>query len=104
MSIRVQQTPNPNARKFILPAHLFDRPVNYGSPASAAGEPLAERLFALPGVYNVFTAQDFVTVNKTPHSAWEPLESAVLAVLAEFLNQCMTDRQSPLPDTQPTTP
>ncbi|HXF60685.1 MAG TPA: NifU N-terminal domain-containing protein [Caldilineaceae bacterium] len=103
MSIRVQQTPNPNARKFILPAHWFDRPVNYGSAASASGEPLAERLFALPGVYNVFTAQDFVTVNKTPHSAWEPLESAILAVLAEYLSQATTARQAPLPGAQPTT-
>lgn len=94
MSIQVQQTPNPNARKFVLPAHRFAQSCNFGSAESAAADPVAQRLFGLEGVYNVFMAQDFVTVNKRPDVAWEPLEAAVLAVLAVTLNREPEDSQS----------
>src|SRR5690606_30086494 len=94
---QVQQTPNPNARKFALADHRFAESRNFGSAESAAVDPVAARLFALPGVYNVLMAQDFVTVNKRPEVAWEPLEAAVIAVLAETLDQhplTSTQRQS----------
>jgi hypothetical protein len=85
MSIQVHQTPNPNARKYVLPERRFAQPANYASAARAAEDPLAARLFALEGVYNVFMVQDFVTVNKVPQLAWEPLQEAVLAVLNDYL-------------------
>jgi hypothetical protein len=84
MPIRVQPTPNPNARKYILPAQQFGETHNYGSVVAAAAHPLAARLFALDGVYNVMLAQDFVTVNKRAEATWEPLESAVLDVLSAY--------------------
>jgi hypothetical protein len=94
MSIQVQQTPNPNARKFVLPAHRFTQSRNFGSAEMAAADPLARRLFGLEGVYNVFMAQDFVTVNKRPDVAWEPLEAAVITVLTDTLNRQPEGRQS----------
>jgi hypothetical protein len=94
MSIQVQQTPNPNARKFVLPERHFAGPVNYGSAADAAGDPLAAALFELPGVCNVFMVQDFVTVNKRAQTEWEPLQSEVLGVLAKHLDQYVLDRLS----------
>ena len=86
MSITVQKTPNPNALKFILPEKKFDKPLNYSEPdfEPESGEsvhPLAEKLFALEAIYNVFMVQDFVTVNKLPAADWEPLESQIQQII-----------------------
>lgn len=84
MPIQVQPTPNPNARKFVLPDTRFESSRNFTLDDLAAGrvdDPLARRLLALEGVYNVLLAQDFVTVNKVPQVEWSPLINAVTAIL-----------------------
>ncbi len=81
MEIVVQQTPNPNALKFVLPAKRFTESANFPDVDSAAGHPLARQLFDLGGIYNVFWAQNFVTVNKYPDVEWEPLTERIQAVL-----------------------
>lgn len=81
MQIMVQQTPNPNALKFVLPGKRFAGPANFPDLESAEREPLAKQLFALGGIYNVFWAQDFVTVNKYPDVSWEPLTERIQAIL-----------------------
>lgn len=85
MPVQVHQTPNPNARKFILPGRRFGAPLNASRAEEAAAHPLAQALFALDGVYNVFLAQDFVTVNKVPALAWDDLEPKVLATIVSYL-------------------
>jgi hypothetical protein len=86
MPIQVQPTPNPNAMKFVLGRTVFDRPLSFPSAKAAAGDVLAEEIFALEGVYNVFMVQDFVTVNKLPDVAWEPLLAAVQDILTEYIS------------------
>jgi hypothetical protein len=87
VSVQFQATPNPNAGKFVL-----DRKVHEGSgsrsfhsAAQAAGDPLAEPLFALDGVASIFMVNDFVTVTKTADAAWPALipqvERAIRAAL-----------------------
>lgn len=88
MSIEVHATPNPNALKFVLAGQRFDRPRNFSAGQVApVDDPLAARLLALDGVYNVFMVQDFVTVNKLPATGWEPLQVAVEAILRDYLAQ-----------------
>jgi hypothetical protein len=84
--IQIQQTPNPNARKFVLPGIRFAGSRNY-SLSDEVDDVLAARLLRLEGVYNVFMAQDFVTVNKAPQMEWPPLQAAVESILVEFLTQ-----------------
>lgn len=85
MEIQVQQTPNPNARKFILPGARFAEPLSFADSTTAAGHPLAAALFTLGGIYNVFMVQDFVTVNKYPDVDWDGLEAAIRATIAAYL-------------------
>lgn len=85
MTIRLQPTPNPHAMKFVLDRAVFARPLSFPNAEAAHGHSPAEEIFALPGVYNVFMVQDFVTVNKLPDVAWEPLAAAVQAILADYL-------------------
>ena len=91
--IEVRQTPNPNARKFVLAGVRFDGSRNYAL-GSEVDDPLAARLLALAGVYNVLLAQDFVTVNKLPDVAWPPLQVEVEAILSDYLSHRRASRAS----------
>ena len=67
--------------KFVLGGVHFARPQSFPSAAAAAIDPLAAAIFALDGVYNVFMAQDFVTVNKEPAVAWTALTEPICAII-----------------------
>lgn len=84
MSVIVQPTPNPNAMKFVLSRVHFARPLSFAGAEAAAGHPLAAQLFAAGGVYNVFMAQDFVTVNKLPEGDWASLIAQLQPILERF--------------------
>lgn len=69
---------DPDACKFTV-----SRTVHPGGPfffddkERAAGSPLPERLFTLPGVTYVLVADDVVTVGKEPSTSWSGLKSAI---------------------------
>jgi hypothetical protein len=87
--IEVRQTPNPNARKFILAGTRFVGSRNYAL-GEAVDHPLAAQLLTLDGVYNVLLVQDFVTVNKVPQVEWPPLQAAVEKVLVDYLSNFLS--------------
>ena len=87
--IEVRHTPNPNARKFVLTGMHFAGSTNY-SLGGEVDDPLAARLLAIDGVYNVFMAQDFVTVNKFPNVEWPALQAAVEISLADYFSKNTT--------------
>jgi Fe-S cluster biogenesis protein NfuA len=68
----IQETPNPNAVKFIL-----KEPVSYGtshsfkSLADAENDPLAKSIFDVGEVVSVFYMDKMVTVEKTDESDWD---------------------------------
>ena len=84
MSVQAQPTPNPNAMKFVLAHTRFPRPLSFASVQAAAADPLAAALFALDGVYNVFMAQDFVTVNKRPDVPWTALIEPICTIIDHY--------------------
>ena len=53
------------------------RPFFFGNRERAAGSPLGERLFALPGVVNLLIAENVVTIGKEPGVAWSGLKSLI---------------------------
>ena len=70
----IEETPNPNAVKFLL-----KEPVTAGTTRSfhtaeeAAGDPLAGPLFAVGDVASVFYMDKMVTVEKTDGADWDDL-------------------------------
>ena len=77
-------TPNPNAMKFTLDVAVPEM-VNATSAEAAAGQPLAEALFAIDGVVGVFATADFVTVSKSPDADWDRITPAASEVLRAAL-------------------
>ena len=84
---QAESTPNPNSLKFTTADGFFidDGMAAYSSEAEAEGDPLAERLFAISGVDDVFITPQFVTVSKAPAVDWSSVKPEVETVLAGHL-------------------
>jgi Fe-S cluster biogenesis protein NfuA len=86
MFIKVEVTPNPAARRFLLPRPL---PVPAPLPFNRSAESrprLAERLFRIPGVTDLLLAREFVSVSRDDSAApWSDLQFEVVAELTEGL-------------------
>src|SRR5215468_10681251 len=74
----IQETPNPNAVKFIL-----KEPVSYGTSHSFKTEPdalndgLAKSLFDVGNVVSVFYMDKMITVEKTDEAEWDEILPAL---------------------------
>jgi Fe-S cluster biogenesis protein NfuA len=83
MFIQTEPTPNPAALKF-LPgrAVLSHGTLDIRDKEGAVQSPLAERLFAVPGVSGVFFGSDFISVTKAS-GEWQQLKPAILGAIME---------------------
>lgn len=79
--VAVEETPNPNALKWVLSGVVSAAPRSFRSAENAKGDALARELFAIPGVVCVLICNDFVTVNKSPETQWKTVRAAVKKVL-----------------------
>ena len=79
ISIRAETSlADPDTCKFTVSRSLHPGgPFFFGNKERAAGSPLGERLFALPGVANVLIAESVVTIGKEPEASWSSLKAAV---------------------------
>jgi Fe-S cluster biogenesis protein NfuA len=84
MFIETEGTPNPATLKF-LPGRevMASGTADFAGPDMAARSPLAEALFALPGVARVFLGGDFVTITKSDLADWQSLRPQVLGTIME---------------------
>ncbi|HEY7757850.1 MAG TPA: NifU family protein [Burkholderiales bacterium] len=70
----IEFTPNPNARKFILREPLtYGVTRSYESAEQAKGDELAQALFAIPHVTNVFYVDHWLTVTQDGKAHWPDL-------------------------------
>ena len=82
MFIQTEATPNPATLKF-LPgrAVMGQGTADFPDAASAGRSPLAERLFEVEGVENVFFGPDFVSVGKAATVEWGHIKPAILGAI-----------------------
>jgi Fe-S cluster biogenesis protein NfuA len=83
MFIQTEATPNPATLKF-LPGRtvLENGTLDLRSSEEAAQSPLAEQLFAIPGVSGVFFGSDFITITKNT-GEWQQLKPMILGTIME---------------------
>ena len=70
----IEDTPNPNAVKFVLKERLtWGTARSFDSAEAAAADPLAAALFAIPHVTNVYYMDKWITVTQDGQADWPVL-------------------------------
>ena len=70
----IQETPNPNAVKFILREPITSGvALQFDSAEKGAGDPLAKSLFDVGNVVSVFYMDNMITVEKEDAADWDEL-------------------------------
>ncbi|HEY8224327.1 MAG TPA: NifU family protein [Pyrinomonadaceae bacterium] len=85
----IEETPNPNAVKFILREPVSNGVARqYGSADQAQGDALAKSLFDIGNVVSVFYMDRMITVEKTDEADWDDLLPALAVPIraAEAVN------------------
>lgn len=94
--LHIEDTPNPQAMKFIAERPFTPLPTTGNTPArmrsyrsvedaQAANDELAIAVFAAGPIVSVMVVANFVTVNKKPSGRWSRLQPKVEAALRPFL-------------------
>jgi Fe-S cluster biogenesis protein NfuA len=85
MFIETEGTPNPATLKFLPGRDVMGTAgtADFAAATAAERSPLAQRLFALPGVARVFLGSDFITVTQTDAAEWPVLRPQVLGAIME---------------------
>jgi Fe-S cluster biogenesis protein NfuA len=88
MYIQTEETPNPNALKFLPGEQVMPSGTIYVDHIDdAARSPLAEVLFKIGHVQAVFLGSDFITVTKATEAKWEILKPMILTEIMDFYIQ-----------------
>ena len=83
--INIEPTPNPDALKFIVQQPILRSGTrSFRDFASAVGDPLGSKLFALGHITSVFYMDRFVTVNKEPEDEWSGLIDPICEAIEEL--------------------
>lgn len=85
VEISVQDTPNPDARRFVLDKPVQEEPRGrfFTDPAST-DDSLAKTLLELDGVSGVMMLPTSVTVNKNGDASWDAVEPSARAALEDY--------------------
>lgn len=86
VQVWVESTPNPNSIKVSVNQTIAQKPTTYQSAAEAGGDPLATKLFAIPGVTMIFEMQNFISVMKEPGADWNTVAERAKQIVREHFN------------------
>ncbi|RYP12143.1 hypothetical protein DL767_011479 [Monosporascus sp. MG133] len=90
--IQIENTPNPDALKFlpnhrVLPEEVQTSFIEYLNPRSTVApphpSPLAAQLMNIDGVTSVFYGPDFITVTKSADTNWAHIKPEVFSLITE---------------------
>lgn len=86
VDVTVEETPNPNARKFTVSARVVEKgSLTFSTAEEAEGNPVAKAIFAAGGVSSVFMVKDFVTVTRQESADWTKLAPKVTKAIKKAL-------------------
>ncbi len=85
MFIQTEKTPNPNTMKFYPGETVMESgTISFRSKDDALNfSPLAQILFEIPDVEQIFFGNDFITVTKNDSADWTMLKAQVLTTVME---------------------
>ena len=85
MFIQTEETPNPATLKF-LPGKvvMVSGTADFPTFESSRRAPLAQKIFSIQDVRNVFFGSDFISVTKNETSSWAVLKPSILGSIMEY--------------------
>lgn len=93
MFIQTEETPNPQALKFIpespvLSEDFGKRSLEFKKNENTSSSPLAKRLLTVEGIEGIFFSKDYISVTKQESFDWYVLKPVILGLLMEhFINE-----------------
>lgn len=87
ITVRPEQTPNPQTLKFAINQRLGDESADFKSAKDTTLSPLARKIFGFPWCDGVFIGQDFVTVTKQDWVDWDVLADPLAGLITEHLER-----------------
>lgn len=76
--VHVKETPNPEARKFLVNRPLVtEGSATFTRPAAEDAPLLVRLLFEVPEVRSLFVIRDFVSVTREPEAVWDTFQTRV---------------------------
>ena len=85
--LRVQPTPNPNAFQFVINAPIIDTGAKtFTNADEAKGDFLAEELFKIYGVENIYLKESFVTITKSETIGWHTIFEKIGETIEEKIH------------------
>jgi len=90
MFIQTEETPNPEALKFLPGVPVYPQGViEFLSIEDTRDSPLANALFKIKGVKNIMFGIDFITINKEAEEDWNILKAEILGTIMEHFTARM---------------
>ena len=86
MNFRIQSTPNPRARKYILPHTVKSTSkISYQEPMECEHVPLAHSLLQIPGVIQVHFFENIITITQNGSRHWQDLDVLVQEITTDLV-------------------
>ena len=86
IKIHTEGTPNPNALKFVLSKTIINNgSYNFPDKEKSKESPLAEKLFNIQNVKEVFFGKDFITISKNPDATWESIYDKAFEIIDKHI-------------------
>ena len=85
VTIEIQDTPNPQAKKFIFNTQLVQEPKEFVDGPSASVSPLASKIFGFPWANSVYIGENFVSITKQDWVDWELLQGPISQLLLDHI-------------------
>ncbi len=87
MYIQTEETPNPNALKFLPGVSISQEgPLFFNDVKEAATKSkLAVKIFSIENVEAVFFGSDFITVTKKDDKSWEQIKPEILVTIMDHI-------------------
>jgi Fe-S cluster biogenesis protein NfuA len=83
MFIQTENTPNPNALKFIPGFSIADTPTYFLNDLDAINSFLARKILNIKWIQSVFFGSDFITVSKKDDGNWDLLRPEILMTIMD---------------------
>ena len=87
VSVYAESTPNPSVMKFVANKPLVPQSVEFKNIDEAKNAPLAQKLFHLPYVKEVFLDANYVSITKFEITEWEEVVMEVREFIRAFIEE-----------------